>query len=249
MVIYMTTNLINNKKYIGKDSNNNPKYLGGGIYLKKAFKKYGKKNFKKETLEECNNPQELKEREIYWLEFYNVKNNPSYYNATNNSCGAVHTEESKKSISRGMKGKNPYKDKTLEEMEEISKKKSISMLNGGAQILSEKFKGREVTWNEKLRVPKSVVSAKKGIPLSDETKHKISKSLTGRRNTWCTGEKTTKAVDQFSLEYKFIQTYNSIAAAAKNIGIDPAGISNVCRGKQKTAGGYIWKFKKQNKAK
>ena len=27
MVIYMTTNLINGKKYIGRDSKNNPKYL------------------------------------------------------------------------------------------------------------------------------------------------------------------------------------------------------------------------------
>jgi hypothetical protein len=50
MIIYCITNLINGKKYIGSDSNNNPKYMGGGTYLKKAIKKYGKENFKKEII-------------------------------------------------------------------------------------------------------------------------------------------------------------------------------------------------------
>ena len=41
MIIYKTTNLINGKFYIGKDSKNDPNYLGSGKILKKAFKKYG----------------------------------------------------------------------------------------------------------------------------------------------------------------------------------------------------------------
>lgn len=39
MIIYLTTNLINNKKYIGSTNNNNPYYLGSGVYLNKAIKK------------------------------------------------------------------------------------------------------------------------------------------------------------------------------------------------------------------
>ena len=50
MVIYQTINIINNKKYIGRDKNNNPKYLGSGTYLKKSIKKYGKLHFKKEII-------------------------------------------------------------------------------------------------------------------------------------------------------------------------------------------------------
>ena len=41
MVIYLTINKINGKKYLGKDVRNNPKYLGSGFDLKKAIEKYG----------------------------------------------------------------------------------------------------------------------------------------------------------------------------------------------------------------
>lgn len=44
MIIYKTTNLINNKVYIGKDSKNKPSYYGGGILLKKSIKKEIEKN-------------------------------------------------------------------------------------------------------------------------------------------------------------------------------------------------------------
>lgn len=50
-IIYKVTNLINGKIYIGRDLRNNPKYLGGGIAIKSAHKKYGRENFVKEILE------------------------------------------------------------------------------------------------------------------------------------------------------------------------------------------------------
>jgi len=67
MIIYKTTNLINNKIYIGKDKKNNPKYLGSGKLLKYAFKKYGKENFKKEIIQQCQTLEELNELETVWI--------------------------------------------------------------------------------------------------------------------------------------------------------------------------------------
>lgn len=81
--VYKITNLINNKIYIGyttktpeerwkqhvqtahgagKDSNS---------LFKKAIRKYGPENFKIEPLEECDSIEKLKEREIYWISYYN----------------------------------------------------------------------------------------------------------------------------------------------------------------------------------
>jgi hypothetical protein len=65
MIIYKTTNLLNNKIYIGQDKFNNPKYLGSGKLLNISIKKHGIQNFKKEILEECNSKKELNEREIF----------------------------------------------------------------------------------------------------------------------------------------------------------------------------------------
>lgn len=60
MIIYKTTNLINGKYYIGMDTNNDPEYYGSGYIFKKALKKYGKENFKKEILVYCESYEELK---------------------------------------------------------------------------------------------------------------------------------------------------------------------------------------------
>ena len=46
--IYLTTNLINGKQYIGShDGTIDDGYLGSGIAIKLAIKKYGKKKFQK----------------------------------------------------------------------------------------------------------------------------------------------------------------------------------------------------------
>ena len=68
--IYKTTNLINNKTYIGqhKAKQFEPnKYIGSGLTMLKAIKKYGKNNFKCEFLEECESKEILNQREIYWI--------------------------------------------------------------------------------------------------------------------------------------------------------------------------------------
>lgn len=63
--IYKTTNLINKKYYVGMHSTNNLEdgYLGSGTYLWRAIKKYGKENFKRETLHWCSTREELIELE------------------------------------------------------------------------------------------------------------------------------------------------------------------------------------------
>jgi group I intron endonuclease len=110
--IYKTTNLKNNKFYIGKHQtkNLNDDYLGSGIKLKEAIKKYGKNSFSKEILfiffteEEMNN----KEKELINEDL--VKN-PNTYNIGIGGEGGPHflnkshKQETKTKISNSSKGK------------------------------------------------------------------------------------------------------------------------------------------------
>lgn len=63
--IYKTINQVNNKFYIGVHSTNNleDEYLGSGLRLWRAIRKYGKSNFKKEILEYHPSREELMQRE------------------------------------------------------------------------------------------------------------------------------------------------------------------------------------------
>lgn len=82
--VYITTNLINNKKYIGKRmcccDIQFDEYLGSGTILKQAIKKYGKENFEKEILEICENAQECNEAEKYWIKYFNAVEDDNFYN-------------------------------------------------------------------------------------------------------------------------------------------------------------------------
>ena len=79
--IYVWENRVNGMKYIGKrwgDPSGN--YIGSGKYFKRAVEKYGLDQFERTILEFCSSKEELKTREKYWLDFYNVASNPLFYN-------------------------------------------------------------------------------------------------------------------------------------------------------------------------
>jgi hypothetical protein len=80
MVIYKTVNQINGKWYIGKDARNRSYYLGSGKALVNALRKYGKQNFIKIILEECNDLSHLALREKHWIEYTSATNDPMSYN-------------------------------------------------------------------------------------------------------------------------------------------------------------------------
>ena len=48
---------------------------------------------------------------------------------------------------------------------------------------------------------------------------------------------------QYSLDGSFIQEFNSLKEASEKTNISKGIICNVCNGKGKTAGGYIWRYK------
>ena len=87
MNIYKITNTVNNKIYIGKDQYDKENYMGSGVLIKRAQKKYGINNFTKEILEICEDAETLIEREKYWIKKFNSQDLTIGYNITSGGDG------------------------------------------------------------------------------------------------------------------------------------------------------------------
>lgn len=86
--IYLTTNKINGKQYIGMCKNTHRNnYLGSGKLLKLSIKKYGKENFDRVILQECETFEELSNAESYWIKHYNAVQDSNFYNLTSGGFG------------------------------------------------------------------------------------------------------------------------------------------------------------------
>lgn len=71
MIVYLTVNTITGSYYVGVTNGNNHSqpgiYLGSGRVLKLAFKKYGRENFRRFTLEQCTDRNHAALRESWWI--------------------------------------------------------------------------------------------------------------------------------------------------------------------------------------
>lgn len=143
--IYKTTNKINGKIYIGQrkcktsiDEDKN--YIGSGKIFKKAIKKYGLNEFNKEIIEICNQDN-LSNREIHWILFFNATNYEVGYNVSIGGNGGNLGEKVNKKIANSVSllHKNPeyllnksnkmilwWANMTEEELNEIKLKRSIN---------------------------------------------------------------------------------------------------------------------------
>lgn len=107
--IYLITNNVNNKIYVGQHSTNNLEdgYMGSGTLLKLAIKKYGKNNFCKEILAYADTQAKLDYLEKFYIKKYKSREIKSGYNLTDGGsgfCGLIFTDEHKKKIAEKLKG-------------------------------------------------------------------------------------------------------------------------------------------------
>ena len=179
--IYLRTNLINGKQYVGQTINfekreyewNNSKKYSGGI-IDKARDKYGVENFETKVLKECDTIEELDQLEMYYIKELNTKT-PNGYNITDGGegfKGLEFTEEHKRNISKAIKGR----EFTKEHRQHISQaKKGIKVSEETKRKLSDVLKGRKFTKEHR----KKISEGNKGRIVTQSTRDKISKSHIG----------------------------------------------------------------------
>jgi len=156
-IVYVTTNLINGKQYVGDHSTDKEikqdKYLESGIGIKNAIIKYGKENFKREILEFFPTKQESFAAQSKYISEFNTLNPLGYNNDKNGGycLTGLSSEEKSEKLSKIHKGKV---------LSEEHKERIRSSMKS--------FKHTEET-KEKLRKPKL-------------TKEKYSESKLGEKN-------------------------------------------------------------------
>jgi group I intron endonuclease len=86
--IYITTNLINGKQYIGQHKGKaDDAYLGSGTTLLKAIEKYGKNNFSKQIICYCQTREEADAMEKYIIAMLNAVEDNHFYNNSEGGSG------------------------------------------------------------------------------------------------------------------------------------------------------------------
>ena len=195
-VIYLRTNKINGKKYVGQVTTkrfkarqnkwNNLNLPYAGNVINNARKKYGIDAFDFEILKECED-EELNKWEMYFIKELNTKV-PYGYNMTDGGDGCpgyIHSEETKKKISESHKGKK---------------------------------------------------HPNYGKHRSEETRKKISEARTN-------GKKSKPVLQINKDTNEIITEYPSLREVERQTGFNNSSISQCCRGKYKTCGGFKWQYK------
>ncbi len=165
--VYGITCRINGKQYVGqtikKVSYRFNEHARANSPLGEDIRKYGRKNFEIEVLEECYSFEELNAAEMKWIKIWDCKV-PKGYNRTDGGEGIL----------------NPVKD-TREKIAAASMGNQYAL--GRKHTEDEKRRIRESNLGQK-RSPETrerVRQAKLGTKASDETKAKMSAKRKGRK--------------------------------------------------------------------
>lgn len=236
--IYLIENILNGHKYVGKSNGKRKNYFGSGVAIKNAIEKYGKENFIKSILEECS-LEELNDKEKEWISKLNTYKGDGY-NLTPGGdgwmSGITHSEATLKAMRDNPSQRGRKRSiETIEKIKKSLKKYRDSLTEEQRKDIygksGAKLKGRNKTFSEEHK--RNLSLGQKGkckAPRSQEHLEKIA-------------AKKRKKVFMLSKEGdEIIRTFDSAKQAAEITKTGNTCISAVCNGKQKTAGGYRWKF-------
>lgn len=181
--IYKITNLINSKYYIGvrkQNVNKTDNYMGSGVAINNAYKKYGKENFTKEIIQYFDTHDELYEKEKQ-LVTPDLVNDPLCYNIAlggRGNIGFKHTKEAKEKIRLSSIGRNTDKVYTKETILKMSESHiGLKASNETKKKMSNARLGHKCSAKTLINMS----NARKGRTFSDEAKHKMSKAKLGTK--------------------------------------------------------------------
>ena len=266
--IYLITDTTNGMKYTGKhhyhiEGQLDPNYHGSGTIIKNIYKKRPE-TLKEEYIKTCYSEEEMCSDEQYYIKVFKTLW-PNGYNLTEGGDGLIPCEETRKKLSKAHKGKilsEEHRRKISEthmglqsgekhpfygkhHTEETRRKLSNSH-KGLCVGEKHPFYGKHHTEETRRKLSNS----HKGKHHTEESKKKMSDAHSGENNPFYGKHHTeefkkkfSKIVLQFTLDGEFIREWPSTREIERQLGFDNSAVGRCCLGKQKSAYGYIWRYK------
>lgn len=216
---------------------------------KKLFNKIKKLNniFDIEIIFESQNEQECLDLEVKLIKEIGRENLCNLTNGGEGISGFNHSEETKQKISIWRKGRS-LSEETCRKITQNKIGKAYKLNNipeGKIEKLYETKSIHEISSELKLAfttikkylVEKNLYIPYKNKKVKDSTKNKMSNIMKNKFN---------KPILQFDKQNNFIKEYSSLTEACNHINKPGrmGDITSCCKGNQKTAFGFIWKYKK-----
>lgn len=246
--IYCIYNKVNFKCYVGYTNNfknrkkehfvllNANKHHS--CYLQSSFNKYGKDNFIFQILElvEEQNFSSLASKEHLWCSFFKSHDKKHGYNIAPTSLEGRKemNEETKKKISKALKGRKLSKEsiaKGVETRKKIAEKRGYWISPEQVKETALKLKGRK-------RDPQLI---KKLAEINKGNKYNLGRKLTQERIDKIVNS-TIKEIDIFDIEGNFIKTVKNIAAFSREIDVKVNNLRQCLLGRQKQCKGYMIRY-------
>lgn len=230
--VYIHQNKENGKRYVGITScETKVRWKNGFGYsetlpIGRAFRKYGWDGFTHEIVANGLSESEAKELEIKLIAELQTQNPLFGYNICAGGEGVTGwhpTEETRRKISVAQSGRfgsanSNFGHKWTDEMKAKASEQHRNISDGTRRKISESAKQRVGERNSFF-----------GKHHSAETKERLA------QHRW-------RAVEMLDNYGVVLQRFPSINNASESTGINKGAISNCCRGKSKTSGGYIWRY-------
>lgn len=211
--------------------------------LQNHVNKYSINDFNIFVLEICTK-ENLLVREQYYLDKLKPKLNCLKF--AGNPTGHLCSEETKRKISLGNKGKPSFRKGKESPMKgrthSAETRLKISISNTGKVVSQEtrdkislKHTGKKLSKEHVLKMSLS----KKGIPNLKAVKYHTEES----KLKMAINHPNRRGINQFDLDGNLLNSYISAKKASRITGITISGITRCCRGIRKTAGKYKWEYK------
>jgi group I intron endonuclease len=238
MIVYMITNKINSKRYVGQTVQpieaRHWQHINDALVKKFpyplhcAIRKYGKENFSMKVLVRCDSIEELNNREAFLIKLFGTHiSKGNGYNVRWGGSNSLLSTETKEKMAISATGR----------VKSAEERQKLSLANKGKKLTKQHIEKLRIAGFLRVQTPESnkkVSDSKKGKPRSEETKKKLSIANTGKKY----GEETIKKLRLCRKNLVAVECvqngikYPSVNEAARQMGISVDRILRSINGKK-----------------